>query len=329
MTDYVYRIDTLDNLRTKGADDHLRARRIRTQSGTSFRHHQLEHALAAAPAGHGIFRLSMWRDIDAARRELQMPIALGWSEATSTPVLQRVRADHPFLARMERGEDEHLPGKAWLYWSTDPLKGDPDWSAAGIAHADIDVLEPDGTWLPYPAASFQESAVPSDWDAHELDLTETGRHHYRFVARTLPAAHVGAGDDDWLLVRQRAGGQARPAFHPLSEDFHVPLVASLLRSKPALRTAGRLVVAVESGSSVMAVELDLRRWATQPSLKDSLRAWWRGTSPSALHHIALPDARVMDSALLRRIYTAAGCASALAGDRRWEYTQSVVDALPE
>ncbi len=77
------------------------------------------------------------------------------------------------------------------------------------------------------------------------------------------------------------------------------------------------------------MELDRRRWATQPSLKDSLRAWWRGTSPSALHHIALPDARVMDSALLRRIYTAAGCASALAGDRRWEYTQSVVDALPE
>ncbi|AGG89089.1 MULTISPECIES: hypothetical protein [Pseudomonadota] len=328
MADYLYRYDSLADLRKQGADNVLRARRIRTQTNNPFAHHQLEHALAAAPPGHGVFRISMWRTLADARCDLQLPVALGWSEAISTPVLQRVRADHPFLASMQRGDDEYLPGSAWLYWRTDPLDGDADWSATGIPHADIEVLDPDGTWHPFPCASFQENDIPPGWDEHELDLTDIGRRRFHFVARTLQAAQSNGGDDDWLLVRQRAGGEARPDFQLLNEDFHVPLVASLLQSRPHLRTTGRLVVAVESGSSVHAVELVLHRLAAPPRLASRLRAWLQGSLPSARQHIALADARVVEAALVERLYTAAGCASALAGDRRWEYSQSMLDALP-
>lgn len=328
MAEFLYRYDTIASLRRQGADTVLRARRVRNQANVQFAHHQLRAALAAATRGHGVFSLSWWRTLDDARRELRLSVALGWSEAISTPVLQRVRADHPFLARMQRGDDEHLPGWAWLYWCTDALESDADWSAEGIPHADIEALDADGTWRPLPRASFNEPDVPSGWDEHELDLTHTGGHRYRFVARTLPAAHVGEGGEDWLLVRQRAGGQARPAFQLLSEDFHVPLVASLLQSQPHLRATGRVVVAVEPGSSVLAVELVLHRLATRPGIGTSLRAWLQGSLPTARQHIALADARVVDGALLERLYTAAGCASALAGDRRWAYTQAMLDALP-
>jgi len=84
---------------------------------------------------------------------LRWASSLLWSEL---PVLQRVRADHPFLQTFTKEVDDYLTESAWLYWKKATLAEGQGWSVDGISKSDLEVLDFDGVWRPYDKSQIMQ-----------------------------------------------------------------------------------------------------------------------------------------------------------------------------
>lgn len=149
---YLYRYDSLrSHLKLHG--DCLRARFWSHSKKQSHPHAMLIAAESTLPEGHGIFRISFWKDEASCRRFV--PCSGGAAEPY---VVQRVRADHPFFNGFRRDVDDYLPDSAWLFWKIDRRECDQEWSTEGISKTDLEVLDLDGKWKPYANAELTAPA---------------------------------------------------------------------------------------------------------------------------------------------------------------------------
>lgn len=147
---YVYRYDPLlTHLRMHG--DMLRARRWSSAEG-SWRHAELLAAESTLAAGESIFRISFWKNLEAAKSRM------GWRLWSEMHILQRVREDHPFFSGFKRTDDDFLVDTAWLYWQISMRESGHDWSRDGIAKGDIEVLDLDGQWRAMPASTLMANS---------------------------------------------------------------------------------------------------------------------------------------------------------------------------
>ena len=137
---YLYRHDPW-SARVQMDGDDLRARYWST-SKKSFRHAPLMAAEITLDQGQGIFAIWFWKS------EAAMLVSRSGDTWNEPWVLQRVRADHPFLASFIQDVDDHQPDRAWMYWKKDRRNHGQEWSVDGIPASDIEVMDWDGSWRP-------------------------------------------------------------------------------------------------------------------------------------------------------------------------------------
>lgn len=196
---YVYRFDSLSQLReiVRNGDGMLRPRRAHDESGKPTEHHQLADALRKVPSGHGVYRLSFWKTLDAAL--IQLPSA----DIRKDPsCLQRIPASHPSLIACQRGQDQYLEG-AWIYWTVQPFGADPNVCPISISHEQMDIATPAGAWEPFVhSMRWNDCDLLAGWQtirhAHYTDLRPGIAH----VRRALSPCKQDRRDI--ILLRQRA-----------------------------------------------------------------------------------------------------------------------------
>ena len=229
MTDYYYRYDFIGDLRTQAHDPNLRARRIPSQEGASHQHHQLAAALGHLSEGEALFRISMWKDEASAAKYTLAECNSARNNGIAIPVLQRIRQDHPFFAYYHRDHDQHLAEFAWLFWRTAELtRGNAEWSLEGIPHDDIEVLQPDGAWVPFkqsgrtdgcPAAGFERLDLPRGRLKGDPGPTLWARE----------VSRLSAGGEKWIVVISPPHTSTSPRFHAGAQDMVQLLAEAILR----------------------------------------------------------------------------------------------------
>lgn len=153
MTDYIYRYDSwLSHMKLHG--DMLRARFWSTKERDSWKHEPLLAAEKELTNGEGLFRISFWKNLDAAVNWMGAGV-LHWTELH---VLQRVCADHPFFAAFHKVDDDFLTDTAWLYWQKVQRNPEQEWSSEGIPKSDIEVLDFDGQWRRFSESAIMETS---------------------------------------------------------------------------------------------------------------------------------------------------------------------------
>lgn len=300
---YLYRHDALPALRGQAGDPWLRARRLRKQPAT-FPHWQLGEALGQAGPGDGVFQLSMWRSLQEALPDLMLQHLLARQPDTTIGaplMLQRVRADHPMFLAYQRGDDEHLPGKAWLFWNTVPCSDAQDWSTDGVHHDHIEVFHPSGHWAPFdqvipthdapltpapgwtriplePARAGEPSRVV---DARWVDHSSLGR----CVFARIPVWSPGVWPADWYTLQL--------------------LGRALLMGFPELIFSGKAIVALERTGYTMTYDITISRAAA------TCASWFARVFRGATNQPAsamFEDAELLspEKASITGIYAAAG-----------------------
>lgn len=140
MIGYVYRHDEIKSLQEQRKTDKVLRAHRRYGTTAECKHHQVIAALKKASTGQGVYRICFWKNLECARQFLFKP---------SDNVIQRIKSDHKFLLSCNRDDDEHLSDCAFIYWKTTNVESKKkDWSPDGISHEDIEILLPDGSWVP-------------------------------------------------------------------------------------------------------------------------------------------------------------------------------------
>lgn len=293
---YLYRYDGIAELRAQrlglAKDPVLRGAR-RSGYENYYPHYQIKDAHAACPKEHAVYRLSFWRSFERG---------LHYASASPSPsILQRVRADHSALAHFEFGDDEYLVGQAYLYWSTQPINSDnPDWSAIGIPHADLEVLLPTGEWVPM-------NEVPA--------INEDPTHRIMMGDSVFRVNHIKFEENKKItLIRQYSG-----------EGFSVYCAFNLL--EPLLYTlltngqcdpASKYIYTLETSDRIVAKEISpavvYRRRRGLMGLIDRLR----GTPPFLAVHIAR-DGKTIEENKIRELYNAANLGWKYDLLKKWNY----------
>lgn len=314
MRHFLYRYDPIRYLRRHRSLGALRARRVCTQEYQLFIpvHRQLTDALESLSAGDGLFCLSAWKDLDTAIAMLRFDSRL--CRGDLVPVLQRIRADHPCFDTFHRGDDEHL-ADAWLFWKTERLCGNPDWSADGIPHADIEVLLQDGHWVPFNEAPWLPGNAMPDWRRLCVDVGQA--EPLRCAARTIPGQH---GCD--VVVYQADGELESVPIDVWAEEHHYALLRSLLAEFPAWPDFGRILIVRGLTESANRAALNVVRtpspfaWLGAIASAAGLRAAFQPTI-----ELARADAAWAE---LNAVCAAAGLGGIETGDGRWRYPDALL-----
>jgi len=323
---YLYRYDALAVLRSFHHDDRIRARRIRSVEGPPRDHHQLRDALAAVGDDEGVFALFMWKDLASAMPDLRFGAAVGPVPGGRVDVFQRVRANHPFFARYKCGEDEYLPGRAWIYWATLPIRDDPDWSEDGISFADIEVLLPDGRWVPFREAPCLDHRPLPGWTTITVPAFWPGDHAAICHACEVEVPATEGDTEKWVLM-QRSANLGGSAIHPADDCQRRQLVEAAVHAFPDLIHRGRLLLVHEGEGEPYAFEIPLVRWQPAEGRIAALLRVLRGRMPPAAVIARIGDPELATASTICRLYHAAGLPDAMDGDRRWAITDATMQGL--
>jgi hypothetical protein len=321
---YLYRHDTLPSLRRQVGDPWLRARRLRKQPAI-FPHWQLGEALAQAKPGNGVFQLSMWRSLREALPDLISQHLLARQPDTdiSAPLmLQRVRADHPMFLTYQHGDDEHLPGKALLFWDTVPCSDAQDWSADGVHHDDIEVFHPDGYWAPFDQVVTTHDAPPTlapGWTRLLLEPAYACEPDRVIDARWVDPPRLGR----CVFARIPVWS---PAIWPADWYTLQLLGQTLLVAFPELILSGQAIVALERTGYIMAYDIAIFRTVAARA------SWFARVFHGAADQPA--SATFRDAELLSQektsvtsVYAAAGLACASLGTSAFVYGSDAMAIL--
>jgi hypothetical protein len=231
MSEFVYRIDCASSLyEQRLSDKTLRAKR-KDGNEKEYPHHQIKKAHKYAPNGTAVFRLCFWKTLEDALNHCSP----GW-------VVQRIKSDHNFLNSCERDYDEYFQDKsAYIFWKTMPVnQKNETWSPEGISHDDIEVLLPDGSWVPMSEVGiFRECDLGWERAGVEGNLT------VQFKQKSLP-------DGNWVFLRQRFGNA--PIYSTNPSAFY-PLIKSISSELPWQLNSVRWVWSYEMPTQVIAREL--------------------------------------------------------------------------
>lgn len=185
---FIYRYDSIECLyRQRLTDKTLRAR-CSDGSEAQFSHEQVKEAHLVAPQGYAVFRLSFWKDLQAAKdnRIYNQGYAL-----------QRINAAHKTLESFNEGVDQYLPETAYLFWATMPVNAEnPDWSPIGIPHEDIEVQLPTGEWIPLNNVGVFRD-VESDWFTFPFHSTAGKECHLQIKHGQIADGGI------WAVIRQQ------------------------------------------------------------------------------------------------------------------------------
>jgi len=161
---YLYRYDSLDKLREQRvdlADPFLRGRRSIGNEAVN-PHHQVITEMKTMADGYSVYRLSFWKSWPALLLNI-------WSGSTKNAI-QRIPEDHPALIHFKRDHDQYLKDTAWFFWNAMPTNTvKPNWSPEGIPHEVIEVLHPDGRWLPMSQVPCLNDLILDGWKSYRIE----------------------------------------------------------------------------------------------------------------------------------------------------------------
>lgn len=292
---YLYRHDGIDPLIAQRRSDPFLRARLRTGATEEWPHHQVTSALAAASDGFGVYRLSFWKTLSAATNEIK---------DRSSSVLQRIPEDHPSLALFEKGDDEWLEGKAYLYWATMKVNPDrPNWSPVGIQHSDIEVWSPDGKWEPMD--NFAVFGAPvSGWNVFETSRGSELHCRLEVVDGSL-----------WLMVRQRlCGGDWLYFNYP---DELNRLITELKTNFEGDKPISRWAYMLEADDRIIGREVILGSEPKKAKGLNFLRFWLGGRQQST---ICICPPELLSSEYIEKLYKAFGARELLWRGTDWRYT---------
>ena len=138
---FLYRFDSIESLYWQRFSDPVLRSARRTGNEEIFPHYQCREAQAVAPLGYAVFRICFWKTLDDAFAQRNL--------CEESWVLQRIKFNHPSLDHYSCGDDEYLQESAYIFWGTFKIDSErPEWSPIGIPHTDIEILTPEGQWVP-------------------------------------------------------------------------------------------------------------------------------------------------------------------------------------
>jgi len=319
MTQYLYRTDPTRSLIEHASDQWLRARRIEAQA-PPIQHWQLDEALAVTGHGRGVFRLSMWRTLNPALLNLRMQVdhvrfhGDDKSLWDCLSLLQRVRADHSFFRRYQRGDDQYLSGDAWLFWNTAECTKDQKWSSDGIPRSDIEVFHPHGYWAPYEQIVLSPTTPPAPlpgWIRCILAPAYEGEPERTVDARWVDHPSLGR----CVFARVPVSS---PGLWPSGYRTRRLLEEALLEVFPDLGLAGRLFVAVERTGYTQTYDITVSR---TPAFRASRVARWFLGASDRPASASLSDDEVLapGDPLVESLYRAGGIDPAALGASAFAY----------
>lgn len=299
---YLYRCDTIGDLRSQCQHDPvLRARRDEGKA-LGFHHHQATAARKVAPPAHAVYRMSFWSSWQALVDN--MPFS------PRPYAIQRISASHPTFSLFQRGDDEHLSGQAWVYVATTPVNAEnPDWSADGFPHEDIEALFPDGQWRPLTQVPTIADVDLPHWEF--LRCTVGGRtDSYSYQVGAL------AGGEGAVLIRQRSTNGRIALGMP---DHLTDVVAWIAARIAIVPSTLRWFYALEQESSVDAEEIFPIFAVPKQSLGASLKAWLQSSSTHTREALTgiRPDTMTVAPAPL---YQSFGLSAYLTQITTWHYS---------
>jgi len=310
---YLYRFDTLENVRAQRRDDPvLRARRT---FGTEpdFPHAQTVQEMEMIGAGEGVFRMSFWKTWADLRTNL-------WPHRTGS-VIQRVRKNHEALRQFKQDHDEYLEEQAWLFWAAMPLATPTDkWSPIGIPHADIEILHPDGQWMSMDRVPALTDIPGDAWDTYTLSTSADARTPLWTTVRTLASDASGT---TWVILRQPSGPWGAWLGNPSRLN---PLLLQLAERAALNPMTARWIYAVEYPEDIRATEIfPIFDLFSEPGL----RGHWnrlRGRAPQRRWEISNDaEPRFLSDDVIEALYQELGIGESLRRGRRWSYEHLVPD----
>lgn len=289
---YVYRYDDLISHRCLygGA---LRAKQWYSDGG--FYHAPLAKAERDMPKGHGVFRISFWK----TERDLWKH-AGSWSLGMmSPPVLQRIRADHPFFRAYTRVQDDRAE-EAWLYWKTTAAVPDQRWSDDGIGTADIEIVDLDGEWRPMRGSSLM---APMNSQLSRAGfrcylLSQAGYSDQNVLARVVDIEHK---DDLYRFVLLSHGSfRFRTMLSLQQDDFIEAVVNAELECHERRTVAQKFFVAVYDelepalhDSQRFVIVRPVHEEKVQPEAVGWMfRLWRRSNSPESIRMTVDQNAQI-------------------------------------
>lgn len=240
---YLYRYDSLDKLREQRADPadpFLRGRRS-IGDEANFPHHQVITEINTIADGNTVYRLSFWKSWDALLINI-------WSGSTNNAI-QRIPEDHPALKSFKRDHDEYLKDTAWFFWNAMPTNTEkPNWSPVGIPHEDIEILHPDGRWLPMSQIPCLNHLILEEWASYKIE----GGYSDNLLQ---VAVRNGVGDDkSVVMVRQHNN---RAAILTNSPELFAKLLERIVRDFALSPNEARWYYSVEGTDKIRIEEFYL------------------------------------------------------------------------
>lgn len=264
----------------------------------------MKASIPTARAGEGVYRLSFWKTWE--------DVLLNVWQNESGSAIQRVREDHPSLSRFLRDHDEYLVHHAWLYWNVFPIAdAHPDWSYAGVPHTDIEVLHPDGRWLPMDEIPCISDHPLPGWTRYALH-TFAPDPSPLFVQRTAISR-----DGALVLIRQPSGPWAT---FLSSTSALAPLLADFAQEIDVPLEGIRWFYALESDDAVHAQEITASfRKHREPGLRGHVHRFMGVHPTQRWFAYAEDDGRYLSEADLDRLYAAFDASEVLRRGKRWSY----------
>lgn len=300
---YLYRFDSLEALRRQRISDPvLRGRRSYGDEST-FSHQQVRTEMATIKEGEGVYRLSFWKTWDCLHLNL-------WSHHNGHAV-QRISENHPVLAAFKRDHDEYIENYAWLYWNAMHVDtANPNWSPVGIPHADIEVLHPDGRWLPMDKMPCLSDTPVDGWKTYYI-------HGHSSNSTPIHTAATGSNENGvtWLMFRQPAS----PWMNVFGAQRILSQLVTAVASDAGIRPeAARWILAVEHADRVRAYEFYPRFFQPRESGLRGLINRLCGQEPPQ-EIVVDDDKRHLPEAEIETLYEAFGIPEHLRRGERWSY----------
>jgi len=240
---YLYRYDSLDKLREQRADPadpFLRGKRS-IGDEVDYPHHQVITEMKTIADGYTVYRLSFWKSWPALLLNI-------WSGSTKSAI-QRIPEDHPALRSFKRDHDEYLENTAWFFWNAMPTNTEkPNWSPVGIPHEDIEVLHPDGRWLPMSQIPCLNHTILTGWISYRIE----GGYQDNLLQ---VAVRNGVGEDKSVVMVRQPNNWAATLTN--SPELLAKLIEQIVRDFALTPNEARWFYSVETTDTIRIEEFYL------------------------------------------------------------------------
>lgn len=299
---YLYRFDNLASLRKQRISDPVLRGRRSLGNEPFFPHHQIRSELAIINNENAVYRLSFWKTWDDMLLNL-------WSHQAGS-ALKRIPENHPSLCAFKRDHDEYLENYAWIYWNAMPVDLDnSDWSPIGIPHDDIEVLHPDGRWLPMNKIPCLSAITEDGWKPYYVHGSYAPTSLYVATRNDIENGHT------LVMICQCFGSLLH-----LLNSLHIltQLVAAVIKDFAFSPEAARWIYTVEYDNQIRAEEFYPRFSTPQIGFLKGIINHFRGMEPP--QNIAIDyDTMHLSDSEIQTLYELFGISEYIRRGEQWSY----------